>query len=167
MANRINFSNVSDKFEPIPDGLYRARIKSYKVGKVANQSSENYGVTKYDLQFVIVEEATEAGNYQNRSVWRTYVISDKSLWAMKATCNAFGADVDWSDSEGVDIDELLDTLIRENAEANLELGINRYTKTNSDGSEEEIVNNKVNKVVSIEGGDIVAATAGANSRKAR
>ena len=82
MAPQIDFSNISDSFEPIPDGIYDAVLSEVAV-KVSQKGDDYLAFT-----FTLTDE------YEGRKAWRNFSLLPQSLWALKGALVAFGVDKD-------------------------------------------------------------------------
>lgn len=76
----IDFSKVSDSFEPLPDGKY-ACVLSEVEAKVSQKGDDYLAFT-----FTLTDE------YEGRKAWRNFSLLPQSLWAIKAALVALGVD---------------------------------------------------------------------------
>ncbi len=78
----INFANVQDSFEPLPDGTYNAVL-----GEVEVRTSQK-GDPYLNFTFNLTDE------YEGRKAWRNFSLLPQSLWSVKAAMVALGASRD-------------------------------------------------------------------------
>lgn len=89
---RLDFAGVPDmNFDPVPAGVYTLEFTDYTEGEVQSESSKNFGATKYNWTFEIVD--CEKEEYNGRKVWDNVTIAETSLWRLKAFIKAFGVEV--------------------------------------------------------------------------
>ena len=96
---KVDFTGVSDSFEPVPSGSYRAGLTSFKI------QDSKAGKTYVSLELTLRDQ-----EYGGRKVWQNHSFAPQALWALKKTCKALGAEDD-DLTEVVDVEELLGGLI--------------------------------------------------------
>jgi hypothetical protein len=107
MPLTVNFAGVPDQksFDPVPAGEYELELQDYKESTVKSESSANYGATKFDFTYEIVNNDEE--KYNGRKIFDNVTITENSLWRLKAMLKAFGAEVPEDGEIEVDFDDLL------------------------------------------------------------
>ncbi|HST77280.1 MAG TPA: DUF669 domain-containing protein [Verrucomicrobiae bacterium] len=107
MPLTVNFAGVPDQksFDPVPAGEYELELQDYKEGTVKSETSANFGATKFDFTYEIVNCDEE--KYNGRKIFDNVTITENSLWRLKAMLKAFGADVPEEGEIEVDFDDLL------------------------------------------------------------
>ena len=78
----IDFSNVSDSFEPLPDGKYECILSEVEAKK--SQKGDDY----LAFTFTLTDE------FEGRKAWRNFSLLPQSLWAIKGALVALGVDRD-------------------------------------------------------------------------
>jgi hypothetical protein len=138
MPLTVNFAGVPDQksFEPVPAGEYRLSLQDYKEGTVKSESSENYGATKFDFTYEIVDNENE--KYNGRKIFDNVTITENSLWRLKAMLKAFGAEVPEDGEIEVDFDDLL------GEELDAKVGIQPARKV---GAQEYAARNRINQFI--------------------
>ena len=119
MVAKISFVGVKTEFEPVPAGLYDGEFFDFKMGKTGD-ASKVPGSDKMNLQFAITEE----GEYRNRRVFRTCTFTPESLWVFKRTMSALGAEPNWEDENGIDVEEIARSVLH--VRCLLKLSIREY-----------------------------------------
>ena len=96
---KMNFTGVTEGFDPLPKGIFPATLFETKPGKALSS-----GKPKMDLTFKIQEPV----EYANRQAWLTLSLQPQSLWRVKGVLIALGVPTEDLESEvEVDWDELL------------------------------------------------------------
>jgi hypothetical protein len=116
----FDFAGVSDQvtYQPIPAGKYELTLTDYREGAVKNESSENYGATKYDFTFEVTGPGTVDEKYMGKKVFDNVTITPKSMWRLKALLKAFGVDVPDEGAFRIEFDDLLGEVIEANVKVN-------------------------------------------------
>ena len=114
VPHKVDFSGVSDSFEPIPVGDYDAVFTGFKIDK----SKSTEGAFNAVLEFTISDP-----EYSGRKAWANRSLLPQSLWVLKRAMVALGADAD--DLSGpIDLEEELDAL--KGADCRLRMSIREY-----------------------------------------
>lgn len=92
----INFSNVQDSFQPLPDGTYNAVL-----GEISSKVSQ-----KGDPYLVFTFNLTD--EYEGRKAWRNFSLLPQSLWSIKSAMVALGADRDDLSGEFETIEDFIE-----------------------------------------------------------
>lgn len=101
---KINFKGVADGFEPIPEGDYLAKLKSWR-WEPKTKSDPKVGMLV--LVFVISD-----GDYEGRQLWSNKSAKPDALWAMKRALSRLGADADIiGDEDGFDVEDVMPDLV--------------------------------------------------------
>jgi hypothetical protein len=74
----IDFSQVSDSFEPLPEGTYAAVLT--EVEKKTAKSGNDYLSFTYSM----------VDDYEGRKAWGNYTLVPQSLWVLKQALVALG-----------------------------------------------------------------------------
>lgn len=122
MSPMVDFANVADGFEPIPEGTYVARKTGHEL---KDSKSSQY-------QYYSVEYTIDEGEFADRKVWDNYSLNPKSLFAMKKALVALGAEFTGED----DTDDLWDEV--DGAECRLV--VKQRTYEDPDSGESKIQN---------------------------
>jgi len=91
-----DLGQISDSFEPIPEGTYLARIIS------AEPKTSSSGNPMVEVVWEIQE-----GEFTGRKIWDYLVLTENSYWKVKRYCKRLlglesGEEFDTSDFEGID-----------------------------------------------------------------
>jgi hypothetical protein len=111
MSPQVDFSSVSDGFEPLPDGKYAAVLAEYEF-RTAQGSGNPYVALTFNLV-----------DHEGRKAWRNFSLQPQALWALKAALVAMGIDRD-SLGGTVDVEEVLQSAISNSC--TLTLAIREY-----------------------------------------
>ena len=79
MGIKLDFSNVSDGFDPIPGGVYPARVD------VVEQGESKEGKPKVTFTFVLT-----GGEFKGRKLWLVHSLQAQALFALKKTLLGLG-----------------------------------------------------------------------------
>ena len=126
MPTKIDFTGTS--LEPLVAAVYAAIFTGYKIDE-----AKSSGQMKCQLEFTLEDEEVSG-----RKVWATHSLQSQSLFALKRSMVAIGADpVELSGP--VDLDEVLTDLVGSSCRLDISLG--EY---------EGRPNNKVDRVLEVE-----------------
>ncbi len=125
MSERFNFKDAkttgSGDFEPLPDGVYPAKITGAEL--TTAQSSGN-PMIKLTLQI-------SSGEYAKRLVWDNLVWTQAAFWKIKNIAEA--TNIPSNQAADAGIEEVADELLNMNVDILLE------SKTNSNGKLQNVV----------------------------
>lgn len=98
----LDFSGVESKdFDPIPNGVYEALVHDIEQTEVKN--GKNAGAPMWGVQFSI-----NGGEYDNRRVFRNFILIPESMWAIKRFLIAIGIPSEQLDGQiQVDLEDLV------------------------------------------------------------
>lgn len=85
----------SGSFEPMPDGVYHARLRDVDTDRSGQAGPY------WSWEYEVVEEG-----FLNRRQWNNTSLSEKALWKLKETFEAFGVPAD------TDTDDLLGKVVK-------------------------------------------------------
>ena len=116
---KVDFTGVSDSFEPIPAGRYDAVLTGFKLQK-----------SKAGGDYVSLEFTVDDPEFGGRKAWQNNSLQSQALWALKRNCISLGAEPD-DLSGAVDIEEVLGDLVGN--DCRLDLDIREYEGKQSNG----------------------------------
>lgn len=99
---QIDFSQVEDSFEAIPEGLYECMVEDAQVRE--SKSSDNPYIS---FEMKILDE-----EFEDRRIWIGASLSPKALWGLKGILVALGA-IEEDDAIDLEWDEEVDMTPRE------------------------------------------------------
>lgn len=120
MSFVVNLADIKEAFELLPEDEYLASLASAQPG------TSNSGHPKIDLQWRI-----EEGEHEGRQIYDTLSFHPKSMYRVKQTLVALGVD----ENGEVDVEEVLNELIEEGAQATLVVAIKKSDGVNRDTGE--------------------------------
>lgn len=103
MSPKVDWGQATEvEFEPLPNGMYEARLTGFEESDGAGPSGYPY----FNLEWTV-----DDGEFQGRKVWNTLSLSPKALFMGKRVLLALGADEgDVSPGSDRDIEDMLDEL---------------------------------------------------------
>lgn len=123
-------------FEPVPDGIYDARLDGWELKQGAKGPY-------YNLTFLL-----EGGDYNGRKIWMISSISDGALWRWKRDFIRLGANpADVAPGSDMDTDDVVASCV--GAECRLALKQEEYTKKDGSPGRRSVVDEVLGATVRI------------------
>lgn len=131
---KLNFSEVAEGFEPLPEGEYEARVAEITLEE---GPKGKYGKIEFEIA---------SGDFDGRKLWLNASHAPKALWRSKGTYIRIGVDPEWINGNPDDDEpEFLETL-RECIGNDVSLVVTQEEYDPGDGSDPRI-QNRIEKVL--------------------
>lgn len=114
MCPSVDFTGVTEGFEPIPDGKQPATLEAWEWNDTPKSSNAKTDDPTVALTFRISD-----GEFEGRKMFRNYSMSRQALWAFKRALVRLGIDPSELDGD-IDLDEIMPDLV--GAECVLKIG---------------------------------------------